>query len=179
VVGRKELMYELEDYKTEYKKEMICVKETIKFINSNENLIRDNNENEHITASVWIINEDMNKCLLVHHKKLNKWIQIGGHVDDSESAYDAAVRETKEETGLVDIKLMGNGIFDISIFEGMKKGRKHKHYDVIYLFQANENDKLIISDESNELKWININDINRYTNEEEILRLAEKTKKLR
>lgn len=56
------------------------------------------------TASVFIVHEG--KVLLHLHKKLNKWLQPGGHVELDEDPNQAALREAKEETGL-DIELVG------------------------------------------------------------------------
>ncbi len=56
---------------------------------------------KHSTASVWIISKTTpKKILLVHHKKYNKWIQPGGHVEKHENPMEAAVREVEEETGI-------------------------------------------------------------------------------
>lgn len=53
------------------------------------------------TASVWILSKTKpTKVLLVHHRKYNKWIQPGGHIEKFENPIDAAIREVKEETGL-------------------------------------------------------------------------------
>lgn len=53
---------------------------------------------KHFTATVFIIHE--NKVLLIKHRKLNKWLPPGGHIDSNETPPEAAIREAKEETGL-------------------------------------------------------------------------------
>lgn len=60
----------------------------------------------HVCASVILIEPEEKKILLVHHKKLNKWVQPGGHIEEHEDPEQAAIREVKEETGL-DIELLG------------------------------------------------------------------------
>jgi 8-oxo-dGTP pyrophosphatase MutT (NUDIX family) len=57
------------------------------------------------TASVFIVHEG--KVLLHLHKKLNRWLQPGGHIELDEGPLEAAIREVKEETGL-DVELVGN-----------------------------------------------------------------------
>ncbi|HVF69901.1 MAG TPA: NUDIX domain-containing protein [Xanthomonadales bacterium] len=53
------------------------------------------------TASVWVLTKTKpKKVLLVHHKKYDKWIQPGGHIEHFENPIECAVREIKEETGL-------------------------------------------------------------------------------
>lgn len=65
---------------------------------------------KHFTASVWITtNKKLKKILLLHHKKLNRWLQPGGHIEPFENPVDAAIREVKEETGL-DISFLSKGI---------------------------------------------------------------------
>jgi len=52
----------------------------------------------HFTATCYIFDEQ--KILLLLHPKLGKWLPPGGHVEENETPLDAAIRETKEETGL-------------------------------------------------------------------------------
>jgi len=61
----------------------------------------------HFCASVFVINPITKKILLVHHKKFNKWVQPGGHIESNETPEEAAIREVYEETG-IKIKLLGN-----------------------------------------------------------------------
>lgn len=56
------------------------------------------------TTSVYVVHE--NKVLLHLHKKLNKWLPPGGHIELDEDPIEAALREVKEETGL-DVELLG------------------------------------------------------------------------
>jgi 8-oxo-dGTP pyrophosphatase MutT (NUDIX family) len=65
---------------------------------------------KHFTSSVWILSKTSpKKILLIHHKKLGKWVQPGGHIESFENPVEAAIREVKEETGL-DIKFLRNEI---------------------------------------------------------------------
>ena len=72
----------------------------------------------HFCASVFIINPVTKKILLVHHKKFNKWVQPGGHIEENETIEQCIIREVKEETGLdlLDYKLCGEVLFDIDGF---------------------------------------------------------------
>lgn len=54
----------------------------------------------HFCASAILIDPESKKILLVHHKKLKKWVQPGGHIEAGENPEDAAIREIYEETGL-------------------------------------------------------------------------------
>ena len=61
----------------------------------------------HFCASVFLINPEDKRILLVKHKKFNKWVQPGGHIEDEETPEEAALRETYEETG-IKVKLLGD-----------------------------------------------------------------------
>lgn len=58
-----------------------------------------------LTATIYIFNDSKDEVLLIHHRKLGKWLPPGGHIDQSEIPSDAAIREAKEETGL-DVELI-------------------------------------------------------------------------
>lgn len=56
---------------------------------------------KHYTSTVYVVTEQQpRRVLLVKHKKLNKWMPPGGHQEETENPYEAAIRETKEETGI-------------------------------------------------------------------------------
>ncbi|HMQ01442.1 MAG TPA: NUDIX hydrolase, partial [Cyclobacteriaceae bacterium] len=94
----------------------------------------------HITCSAWIINAEASKCLLIHHKKLNRWLQPGGHADGDEHVLHVALKEAREETGLVSLKVLSSQIFDLDIhpIPARKSMPLHHHYDIRFLFEADE-----------------------------------------
>src|SRR5690242_12044122 len=67
----------------------------------------------HITASCYIV-DDAGRLLLHHHRKLQRWLQMGGHVEAEEHTSDAALREAREESGLIDL-LLDARILDVDV----------------------------------------------------------------
>ena len=130
-----------------------------------------------MTASAWIIDNDHTHLLFTHHKKLNRWLQLGGHADGEENLVRAATREAKEESGLKSIQLASEEIFDVDTHEipARKEIPAHYHYDVRYLFKADRNEHLVVSDESHDLKWLAIGEVEFYNNDISIMRMLKKT----
>lgn len=133
----------------------------------------------HITGSAWIINEEKTHVLLVHHAKLNKWLQPGGHADGEEDIIKVALREVVEETGLTNLVELVPGIFDLDIhpIPAWKDFPEHFHYDIRYAFTAQRNDELLVSEESHDVKWIAIDDAPELCgNNASVMRMIAKTK---
>ena len=55
----------------------------------------------HMTGSAWVVNPALTHTLLTHHRRLDLWVQLGGHVEDDADMLAAARREAHEESGLV------------------------------------------------------------------------------
>jgi 8-oxo-dGTP pyrophosphatase MutT (NUDIX family) len=115
---------------------------------------------------------------MVHHAKLNKWLQPGGHADGDENIVQVALREAREETGLNTFTVIQNGIFDIDIHPIPQRQSmpEHDHYDVRFLLEANDDEPLIRSEESHEVVWISIDDLYQITaGNASIVRMMNKT----
>ena len=56
------------------------------------------------TVAIFVVHDG--RVLLIHHRKLDKWLPLGGHVELDEDPEQAALREAKEESGL-DVELLG------------------------------------------------------------------------
>lgn len=130
----------------------------------------------HLTASAWIVNRTGDRVLLLHHKKLNKWIQPGGHADgDWDLAY-VAFREASEETGLSSIEIRAEKIFDLDVhlIPAYRGVAAHRHFDLRFVCIADDEEPLVQNSESYALTWIELHEIERYTSEESILRMKRK-----
>lgn len=135
----------------------------------------------HITASAWIVDEQREHALLTHHRKLNRWLQLGGHADGDTDVRRVALREAIEESGLTAIRFASAGIFDIDVHRipAGTNEPEHKHYDVRFAFIADRTAPLIVSDESHELAWRLLAELDRDDTDESVRRMARKTMRLR
>ena len=112
----------------------------------------------HFCASVFLINPEDKRILLVKHKKFNKWVQPGGHIEDEETPEEAALRETYEETG-IKVKLLGERFpreDDCIKPLGIQRNRNKEgdvHIDIIYAGVPVNDVEGHISDESIDLHW--------------------------
>ena len=131
----------------------------------------------HVTASAWVLNFSRAHALLLHHAKLNRWLQPGGHLDDTDATpADGAMREAREETGLDSLRLESEKIFDVDVHAIPARGSEpaHLHYDLRYLIISSGN-ALALSDESLAARWIALDELVRTPFERSIARMAEKS----
>ena len=152
------------------------------FFNNYDGYFEKDNLPGHFTGSEWVISPNKNKILMTHHKKLNMWLQLGGHADGEKNLRSVALKEAKEESGFNNFSILSEEIFDLDIhqIEPMNEEPKHLHYDVRFLLKADPNEQnIIISEESHDVKWIYLDDILEYNSEPSISRMVEKTKKLK
>lgn len=134
----------------------------------------------HITASAWILNHEQNAVLLLHHAKLNKWLQPGGHADGDENVRHVAMKEAEEETGIEGFKFLENQFFDLDIhlIPARKEVQAHEHFDIRFMLIAPANAKPIANHESNSIEWVAFEELpTRIGQEESLLRMYAKTKK--
>lgn len=134
----------------------------------------------HFTASAMLLDQDGDKALLLHHTKLNIWVQPGGHADGNPNLLDVAIKEAQEESGILAIVPVSTEIFDIDIHKIPEtlKQRAHEHFDVRFLLQVTSQEQLVGNEESQALRWVDYNAVDQLTQERSVLRLFEKWKKL-
>lgn len=110
----------------------------------------------HVTASAWLVNHDNSRALLMHHTKLDRWLQLGGHCDGNPDTLTVAIKEAQEESGIMHIVPVQTTIFDIDIHSipAHKREQAHDHYDVRFLLQVVGDQPIVRNAESKELRWI-------------------------
>ena len=128
----------------------------------------------HLTGSAWVVNKARTKALLLHHRKLNRWMQPGGHADGELDLLAVALREAREESGLSSIVPVSGEVLDVDVHEipPFKDIPAHYHFDVRFLLVADDSEVPTQNEESNEVKWIELSEIGQYTDEESVLRMA-------
>lgn len=130
----------------------------------------------HITGSAWVVNRERTHTLLVHHRRLDRWLQPGGHADDETDALAIALREAEEETGLR-VTAVSAAIFDVDAHEipARKKEPAHVHYDIRYLVEADMTGGVVVSPESRAVEWVRLSRVAAMNTDESVLRLVRKT----
>ena len=179
-MNRSALLPQLENYTSAYSEENVFKNQFIELLQHPDAFQRTHLPG-HITGSAWIVDASKKMALLIHHAKLNRWLQPGGHADGDENVLRVALREAEEETGVKNFEILKEGIFDLDIhpIPNRKDFPEHLHYDIRYLVQADTVDELILSDESLNVGWISFDTISSWTdNNPSINRMVEKVKLL-
>ena len=117
--------------------------------------------------SVYIVFKD--KVLFIHHKKLNKWLPIGGHVELNEDPEEALLREVKEECGLK-ISILGKKpkikskgtktLYSPTFLNIHKISNTHKHIGLCYFAKAKTDKVILNKKEHSQIRWFNKKDLN-------------------
>lgn len=135
----------------------------------------------HVTASAWIVSRESRSVLLTHHRKLDRWLQLGGHTDGESDVLAAALREAREESGLADFRPLpiGEGAeildLDVHLIPARRDEPAHEHHDVRFLLEASERTPLARqAEESNDLRWFPAVGIETRFDEESLARMARK-----
>lgn len=176
-MDRISLRSNLENYRTPFEEEASFVPDFLELTHDPNAFLRERLEG-HFTGSSWIVNKRRTHALMTLHRKLNKWLQLGGHADGNENLLEVALTEAKEESGLTSLRIVDHRIFDIDRHLIPQKGDipEHFHYDVRFLIEAEMDEPLQISDESNDLAWISFDAVeDLVSGNPSIIRMLEKT----
>jgi 8-oxo-dGTP pyrophosphatase MutT (NUDIX family) len=126
----------------------------LQFLDSAEQVFERSHAPGHFTGSAWLVSADGERVLLTHHRKLDRWLQLGGHADGDRDLARVALREAEEESGLRDL-VVEAAIFDLDRHLIPARGEEpaHWHYDVRYVVRATGSEAFAVSEESLELAW--------------------------
>jgi len=122
------------------------------------------------TVSLFLVEGE--KVLLVHHRKLDRWLPIGGHIELDEDPEQAAYREAKEECGL-EIELIGErqpttgpgtrALVRPRFLDIHRVSPTHEHIGIIYLARPKSGNVTLAPAEHHEIRWCSQADLETLT----------------
>ena len=144
----------------------------------------------HITGSALIVHLPSRRVLLNHHRKFDRWMQFGGHMDNDLEPHLTAMREAREETGLTDLRFAlipqevgeGSGVgvrpfdVDVHVVPARHDRPEHLHLDLRYLLTTNQPDTAQVTDESNDIRWFTLDELHALDLEAGVWRMIRKAR---
>lgn len=178
---RRHLLEQVQQYMRAHPTERESAQQLVEFVEAQPKCFLRTCEPGHITGSAWVVSGDRENFLLVHHKKLDRWLQVGGHADGEPEVFRAAFREAQEESGLWHLEFHdGHGIrpLDVDIHPIPAHGAEpaHLHYDVRFLLIARAGEQPKVSAESHEVRWFPMGELEQVVKEESLLRMGRKAR---
>ncbi len=148
------LLDALRHYRDQWQGEAATVAEFEQFLHTPANVFVRTHAAGHFTGSSWLVSTDGDRVLLMHHRKLGRWLQPGGHADGDSDLARVALREAQEETGVAGLQVQP-GIFDIDRHRIPERGNEpaHWHYDVRHVVRATGDERFAVNSESLALAW--------------------------
>lgn len=147
-------------YRDQWHAEDIVIKQFEAFLAAHKDAFERSNRVGHFTGSSWLVSEDGHRVLLMHHRKLDRWLQPGGHADGEVDLAGVALREAREETGVAGLHVEGT-VFDIDrhVIPARGDESEHWHYDVRYVVRAGADERFVLNAESRGLAWRPVIDV--------------------
>jgi 8-oxo-dGTP pyrophosphatase MutT (NUDIX family) len=185
-MSRRHLLDMLDRYRRLFPAEAPVVDRVCELVESHADCFDRTCRPGHITGAAWIISADRRRCLLAHHRKLDRWLQLGGHADGQWQVDEVAMREAREESGMAAfdfVPIHGTLMpFDVDIHRIPERRDKHgnvledahEHYDVRFLLVARWDEAIHVSDESHDVAWFTPEEVRQRTDEESVLRMLHK-----
>ncbi|HEY5228121.1 MAG TPA: NUDIX hydrolase [Opitutaceae bacterium] len=154
-----------------------AVAQTLQFAESHPDFLLRSCLEGHLTGSAWVVSADRRQTLLTHHRKLGKWLQLGGHADGDPDLLAVALREAREESGLTRIAAVSRSLFDVDRHLIPARGSEpaHWHHDLRFMIEADPSELLVISSESKDLAWVDVAAVTSLNPEESMARMVRKT----
>ena len=120
------------------------------------------------TVAIFVVHDG--KILLIHHRKLNKWLPLGGHIELDEDPEIAAMREAKEESGL-DVELLGErpptteagtrALIAPRFLDIHRINETHEHIGMIYWARPKAGSVQLAQEEHHDIRWCSSGDLDK------------------
>jgi 8-oxo-dGTP pyrophosphatase MutT (NUDIX family) len=179
---RQDLLNLLSQYRPTFVEESAFVSRGRRMILQDEKIF-ERAQPMHVTGSAWVVNPSRSRIFMVHHGKLHRWFQPGGHADGDPDVLRVALKEASEESGVdpSNIRLLSEQIFDVDIHQvpTTEVAPAHGHVDIRFLIEIDDSLPIPGSHESHEVSWIDLKDVPRYNNNRSTYRMVEKTRRMR
>lgn len=181
MLAQRQVQALMQDYRPDNLYEKRLKQQILAFVAQHEHFWSRQTPAGHLTASAWITNPEQTQALLMHHKKLDIWVQPGGHIEaEDTSLAGAARREAYEESGIRELTQQQPGVFDVDIHTIPARGNEleHSHLDIRFWFVAHQLE-YSQNDEAHQLAWVSAANIAAKTTEESVLRMVRKSLHIR
>src|SRR5213595_3583553 len=120
------------------------------------------------TVAIFVVHEA--RILLIHHRKLDKWLPLGGHIELDEDPEVAALREAKEESGL-DVELLGErppttgpgtrALIAPRFLDIHRINSTHEHIGMIYWARPGTGTLTLAPAEHHDIRWCTAADLEK------------------
>ena len=126
----------------------------------------------HLTASALVVDHSGTRALLTLHRKLGRWLQLGGHCDGDTNLASAALREAREESGIAGLEIDPLPIdLDAHRIPARANEPEHWHLDTRYLVRAPADARELVSEESLALRWFALEELAELPTDDSVRRL--------